>query len=117
MNPLMVNRSFCRRDHLDLSAAGVPIRSMPARPSELAALGDPELPIPNYVAIADRRDRGHGPGFLGSQHQPLFVHDPRKGVENLKSLVDTGQLGNRMGILDEIEQGFARDFKSSISQD
>ncbi|MBY0523185.1 MAG: DUF1501 domain-containing protein [Gemmataceae bacterium] len=76
-----------------------------------AEIGRQDFPIPNYIAIAERRDRSHGPGFLGSQYQPLYVHDPKKGVENLKSLADAGQLGDRMSVLDEIEQGFARDFK------
>jgi hypothetical protein len=82
-----------------------------------AELGDPNFPVPNYVAVGDTSDRSHGPGFLGSRFQPLFVHDVRRGVENLKSAVDAGQLGKRLSVLDEIEQGFARDFKSSISQD
>src|SRR5262249_11701653 len=29
------------------------------------AIGVPDLPVPSYVAVADVRDRSHGPGFLG----------------------------------------------------
>ena len=79
-------------------------------------IADPDFPIPNFVAIADRRDRSHGPGYLGPKHQPLFVHDPKKGVENLKASAEPAQNEARLGLLAELEKGFARDYKAPLSQ-
>jgi Protein of unknown function (DUF1501) len=78
-------------------------------------LGDPNFPIPNFVAIGDRRDRSHGPGFLGPNHQPLVVQDPKKGVENLKAFVEDTKVDTRLGLLAELEKGFARDYQSPLS--
>ncbi len=79
------------------------------------AIGDPNFPVPSYVAVADVRDRSHGPGFLGPRHQPLFVHDPKKGVENLKAMVSVPTVDNRLGLLDELEKGFAGEYKNPLS--
>src|SRR4051812_36906777 len=49
-----------------------------------AELGRPDYPMPNFVAVGNR---AFGAGFLGARHQPLFVTDPMRGVENLKPLV------------------------------
>jgi hypothetical protein len=80
------------------------------------AIGVPGFPIPSYVAIADVRDRSHGPGFLGPRHQPLFVHNPKKGVENLKAMVTAPTVDGRLGLLDELEKGFAGDYQVPLSQ-
>ncbi|MGE3804735.1 MAG: DUF1501 domain-containing protein [Gemmataceae bacterium] len=79
--------------------------------------GQPDSPLPDYVAIADRGDRSHGPGYFGSKYQPLFVHDPDKGVENLKSLAAVSQQDRRLGLLDDLEQGFQRRYASTIQSD
>ena len=79
-------------------------------------IGDPDFPVPSYVAVADVRDRSHGPGFLGPKYQPLFVRDPNKGVENLKSMVTTPTVDARLGLLDELEKGFAGEYKTPLSQ-
>jgi hypothetical protein len=79
-------------------------------------LGVPDFPIPNFVAIGDKRDRSHGPGFLGPRHQPLMVLDPKKGVENLKASVDDAKVDARLGLLAELEKGFARDYQAPLSQ-
>ena len=54
-------------------------------------LGAPGSDIPSFVAVADRRERSHGPGYLGTAFQPLYVHDANKGVENLKSTTDAAK--------------------------
>jgi hypothetical protein len=82
-----------------------------------AELGDPEFPLPSYVAIHDRRERSHGPGFLGTNHQPMYVHNPARGVENLKAPGDARQLDGRMSLLEELERGFARSHQAPLSQD
>jgi hypothetical protein len=80
------------------------------------AISDPDFPVPSYVAIADVQDRSHGPGFLGPQHQPLFVHDPKKGVENLEAMVVPPAVEGRLGLLDELEKGFAGEYQNPLSQ-
>jgi len=79
------------------------------------AIGVPDFPIPSYVAISDVRDRSHGPGFLGPRHQPLFVHDPLKGVQNLKAMVAGPTVEGRLGLLDELEKGFAGEYQVPLS--
>src|SRR5262249_13638078 len=55
-------------------------------------------------------------GFLGARHQPLNVVDPSKGVENLKALVDDKQFGDRVGLLEDLERGFYKDYKADSIQ-
>jgi hypothetical protein len=73
-----------------------------------AELGSSESPMPNFVAISNR---AFGSGFLGPKHQPLVVNDPDRGVENLKPLVAQGEFNGRVGLLQEMEQAFNRDYK------
>jgi hypothetical protein len=80
-------------------------------------LGDPNADLPSYVAIAERRDKSFGPGFLGAYHQPLFVMNPTKGVENLAAPGTPEQLASRLTLLDKLEAGFAREYQSPISGD
>jgi len=80
-------------------------------------IGDPNADLPSYVAIAERRDKSFAPGFLGTRHQPLFVTNPSKGVENLAAPGAPEQLAARLDLLDDLEQGFARDYRSPISGD
>ncbi|MDX1945619.1 MAG: DUF1501 domain-containing protein [Pirellulaceae bacterium] len=80
-------------------------------------IGDPAADLPSYVAIAERRDRSHGPGFIGTRHQPLYVMNPAKGVENLAAPVPAEQVAARLALLENLEQGFIRDYRAPISQD
>src|SRR5262249_20649456 len=77
-------------------------------------LGDPSFPLPNYVSVGNRT---YGSGFLGARHQPLVVTDPTKGVENLRALVDDSQFSNRIGLLQEMENGFFKDYQATSSKD
>jgi hypothetical protein len=79
-----------------------------------AELGKPDFPLPNFVSVGNRV---YGAGFLGARHQPLVVNDPSRGVENLKPLVDTKQFGDRIGLLEEMEQGFFRTYKATSGVD
>src|SRR5439155_2311195 len=70
--------------------------------------------MPNFVAVG----RGnYGAGFLGAKHQPLVVGDPTKGVENLKPNVAVGNFDNRVGLLEEMESAFFRDYKAGAGSD
>jgi uncharacterized protein (DUF1501 family) len=77
-----------------------------------AELGNPDFPLPNFVSIGNR---SFGSGFLGAAHQPLVVNDPVRGVENLKSIVSQGQFNDRVGLLEEMESAFHREYNGTTS--
>jgi hypothetical protein len=72
-------------------------------------LGDEQATLPNFVSVGNR---SYGSGFMGPRYQPLVVTDPARGVENLRSAVAEGQFASRLGLLDELEQGFQRTHQS-----
>lgn len=76
-------------------------------------IGDPKLPIPNYVGIG----RAHGAGFLGASHAPLIVNDPTRGVENLKPFVAASQFDRRLGLFEEMEAAFLKDYQATSGTD
>jgi uncharacterized protein (DUF1501 family) len=77
-----------------------------------AELGDPQFPLPNFVSIGNR---SFGAGFLGARHQPLVVNDPTRGVENLRPAVSERQFHDRVGLLDEMEAAFHRDYQTDTA--
>jgi hypothetical protein len=79
-----------------------------------AELGAPESPLPNFVSVGAR---SFGAGFLGAKHQPLIVNDPGKGVENLKPMVSAKEFDDRIGLLEEMESAFFRDYKAGVGVD
>jgi hypothetical protein len=79
-----------------------------------AELGAPDFALPNFVAVGGR---SFGAGFLGARHQPLIVNDPARGVENLKPLADAQHFEGRIGLLEEMEQAFYRDYKAPVGTD
>jgi hypothetical protein len=79
-----------------------------------AELGKAEFALPNFVAVGGR---SYGSGFLGAKHQPLIVTDPTRGVENLKPLADSAHFEGRIGLLEEMEQAFYRDYKAGVGVD
>jgi hypothetical protein len=74
-------------------------------------LGQAGQALPSFVSVGGR---SHGSGFLGPRHQPMIVTDPRRGVENLRPTVATTQLDNRLGLLEEMEQGFLRNRPGAV---
>jgi hypothetical protein len=74
-----------------------------------AELGRADARLPNFVTVGDR---GYGAGFLGPKYQPLNVAKPDRGVENLKAMVKDRQFADRLGLLEEMERGFYRDFRA-----
>jgi len=75
-------------------------------------IGNQESAMPNFVSVGNR---SYGAGFLGPRHQPLIVSDPARGVENLRSTLGSGQFDNRVGLLEELEQGFRRTHQASLA--
>jgi uncharacterized protein (DUF1501 family) len=76
-----------------------------------AELGKPDFPLPNFVGVGQRT---FGAGFLGPQHQPLIVNDPARGVENLKPFVREEEFDDRMGLLEEMEKAFTKEYKTPV---
>lgn len=70
-------------------------------------LGKADSTVPNYVAIGGR---SYGPGFLGPKHAPLLITDPARGLEDLKSAVSNSQFDNRVGLLEQMEKAFHREY-------
>jgi Protein of unknown function (DUF1501) len=66
-------------------------------------IGITDSTLPNFVAVGRP---GYSSGFLGSRYQPLNVQDASQGVQNLSAFVGDTQLRNRLGLLEEMEQGF-----------
>jgi hypothetical protein len=79
-----------------------------------AELGAADFALPNFVAVGNR---SFGAGFLGARHQPLVVNDPARGVENLKPLAGPEHFEGRLGLLEEMEQAFYRDYKADVGAD
>jgi hypothetical protein len=77
-------------------------------------LGKTDFALPNFVAVGGR---SYGAGFLGARHQPLIVTDPTRGVENLKPLAEPAHFEGRIGLLEEMEQAFYRDYKAGVGVD
>ncbi|MCS7166736.1 MAG: DUF1501 domain-containing protein [Gemmatales bacterium] len=76
-------------------------------------LGRPEFPLPNFVAISARV---LGAGYLGPRHEPLVVLDPNRGVENLRASVADDRFNDRISLLEELEQGFYRTYRTPAAQ-
>ena len=79
-----------------------------------AELGRDDFPLPNFVSVGKG---GYGAGFLGARHQPLIVTDTNRGVANLAPLGDAQQLSKRLGLLEDLEAGFARAKKAAVIND
>jgi len=77
-------------------------------------LGRPDFAMPNFVAVG----RGaYGAGFLGAKHQPLVVTDTKRGVENLRPFTSSEQFDQRIGLLEEMESAFHREYKAASAVD
>jgi hypothetical protein len=76
-------------------------------------LGQPDFPMPNYIAVGNR---SYGSGFFGPRHQPLNVIDPNRGVENLRSFVGAGQFEGRVGLLEDMERSFYHQYRADSAR-
>lgn len=79
-----------------------------------AELGRSDAAMPNYVSVGNR---SYGGGFLGAHHAPLIVTDPVRGVENLKPMVNSSHFDDRLGLLQEMESAFYREYKADAGAD
>ncbi len=76
-------------------------------------LGSEDTAMPNFVSVGQR---SYGSGFLGARHQPLIVNNAARGVENLRTGIGQDQFNSRVGLLDELEQGFHSTHNAGTAQ-
>ena len=79
-----------------------------------AELGSPDAPLPNFVVMGTALQKHEfltNPGYRGPRHQPLVLSNLKQGTENLKPAVADDDFNDRAGVLDQLEQGFARTYK------
>jgi hypothetical protein len=69
----------------------------------------PEFPLPSFVTVGNR---SYGAGFLGAHYMPLNVADAARGVENLRPSADAKAFDNRLGLLEEMERAFYKDYQA-----
>lgn len=81
-------------------------------------VGLPDDEMPGFVTIDAGYDKVNGgrlyrsvPAYLGPQHAPLAVHDPYKGLENLKQ--SGSDLEDRLELLARSEARFAKAYPSA----
>src|SRR5262245_23982907 len=83
-----------------------------------AELGRPEFPLPNFVvtgAPLGKYDFLTNPGYLGPRHQPLVLSDPARGLENLQPSAAADDFQDRLSVLEQLEQSFARTYKAGAA--
>ncbi|MEX0585498.1 MAG: DUF1501 domain-containing protein, partial [Pirellulales bacterium] len=64
-----------------------------------AEVGRPGFALPNYVVVGPGSRAGTTAGFLGQQHQPLYVGDPARGVEYVAPLVESPRFDRQLNLL------------------
>ncbi len=84
-------------------------------------IGDSENELPAFVTIDAGFDKGNGgrlyrsvPAYLGTQHSPLAVRDPNKGLENLPSDQGASELDRRLALLSKGERRFAKSLSDPL---
>lgn len=75
-----------------------------------------EFALPNYVVIGPGPQDGTRAGFLGPRHQPLYVPEPIRGVENLAANVETPRFQRQFQLLTELERSFYQAYRAPASQ-
>jgi hypothetical protein len=95
-------------------AGGIAFPAMGAIASQ--QLGRDDFPLPNYAVIGLGPQDGTHAGFLGARHQPLFVPDPARGVENLSANVAAPRFDRQYQLLTELERSFYRSHQAPAAQ-
>jgi uncharacterized protein (DUF1501 family) len=83
-----------------------------------AELGRPDAALPNFVVTGTplgKFDFLTNPGYRGPRHQPLSLADPARGLDNLAPAVAAEDFNDRVSVLEQLEQGFARSRRSAAA--
>jgi hypothetical protein len=73
-----------------------------------ATLGVKDPEVPNFVRVNIGRGGLDNPGYAGPAHAPLLVHEPAKGVENIKPARPLADFDRQFALLDELDADFYR---------
>jgi hypothetical protein len=68
------------------------------------------LDMPNYVAI---NGNGHGSGFLGVEHYPYYINNPKNALADLEQ---TSKGVGRASLLEDLNEGFDRSHASENNE-
>lgn len=68
------------------------------------------LDMPNYVAI---NGNGHGSGFLGVEHFPYFINNPKSALADLEQ---TAKGVGRASLLEDLNEGFDKSHASENNE-
>jgi hypothetical protein len=83
-----------------------------------AELGPPDFPLPNFVVMGtplNKYDFLSDPGYRGPRHQPLALSDPNRGLDNLRPFAGIEDFDDRVDVLQQLEQSFARTRRASAA--
>jgi hypothetical protein len=75
-----------------------------------------QLALPGYVVIGPGSRAGTSSGFLGQQHQPLYVSDPLRGVEYVAPLVSHERFDRQLNLLRQLEASFYARYQAPAAQ-
>jgi hypothetical protein len=95
-------------------AGGIAFPALGSVASQEVGRGD--FPLPNYAVIGPGPRDGTRAGFLGPRHQPLFVPDPIRGVENVAANVDAQRFQRQYDLLGELERSFYQAYQAPVAQ-
>jgi hypothetical protein len=79
-------------------------------------LGRGDFPLPHYTVIGPAPHDGTGAGFLGARHQPLYVPDSTRGVDNLAANVIAQRFERQYQLLSELERSFYQTYQAPAGQ-
>jgi uncharacterized protein (DUF1501 family) len=81
-----------------------------------AERGRDDSPLPNFVVTGTplvKHTFLTNPGYRGPRHQPMVVGDVTRGVDYLQPAIEADEFAARAGVLQELEAGFARTYRSA----
>ena len=81
-----------------------------------AELGRDDAALPNFVVTGTPLGKYTfltSPGYRGPRHQPMVVADLSRGMEHLRPTVAADDFADRALVLEELEAGFARTYRSA----
>ncbi|MEO8493698.1 MAG: DUF1501 domain-containing protein [Planctomycetota bacterium] len=70
-------------------------------------IGDPNFDLPNFVRIGQGRGLA-GAGLLGVEYDPFVMTDSNRKPDNTQLMTDAGRYQRRIGLLDKLEEGYAK---------
>lgn len=76
------------------------------------ALGQQDVPLPNFVCIGRGPQEAIGAGFLGPDYQPLAVTDPIRGLDFVEPVGTSTEQARQIRLLRQFEDRFQDRYRS-----